>query len=137
MKTRKINWSNAFKALTFGAIVALVFSVTDVQAADSTKTPPVEIRYIGNMNEKPVFQIEFDNESGEDVYLALRDGWGETIYGEWVKDKKYTRKIQIENFDVDELKITVVLRSKKGYQTQSFRISQNTRTVEDVAVAKL
>jgi hypothetical protein len=108
-----------------------------MMAADKGKNPPAEIKYLGNVNDKPVFQIRFDNENAEELVLSLRDVNGVVIYSEVVKDKKYSRNIQLENNELDGLKFTLALRSKKSTRTQTFQVSRSVRITEDVQVAQV
>lgn len=134
-----INWSNAVRrmvaSVTFASLI-LFLTPSTVHAADEVKNPPAEIKYIGSVDSKPIFQINFANLNSDEVNLTLKDQYGTVIYADLIKDKNYSRKIQLENVDSD-LKLTLTLRSKAGTQTQQFKINKNVRVIEDVVVAKL
>lgn len=117
-------------------LLILLSTATTVNATDKVKNPPAEIKYIGSVDSKPIFQIDIANADAEEVSLTLKDQDGTVIYADLIKDKTYTRKIQLENVD-SNLKLTLSLRSKKGVQTQQFLINKNVRVIEDVQVAKL
>ena len=137
MKNRNnFNFTSVLRNLTLTALFALLFVPSTVLAADTKPVPPVEITYVGSIDFKPVFQIDFDNQDAAEVNLLLRDEDGTIIYSELVKDKKYSRKIQLENIDRNA-RITLVLRSKKGTQSQVFEINKSTKVVENVVVAKV
>lgn len=118
-------------------VFTLTFSATQAQASDIKKEAPVEIKYLGSFEGKPLFQINLTNEDSREVYLTLSDDHGNMIYSDIVKDKTYSRKIQFDGAELSDLKLTLTLRSKKDYQTQSFQINKSTRTVEDIAVEKV
>jgi len=132
-----INWRKTFRAVTFAALVLFLSVSTNVHAADKAKSVPVEIKYLGSIDDKPVFQIDFDNQNSEEMLLTLKDDSGNIIYTELVKDKKYSRKIQLESADLSDLKMILVLSNKKAYQSQTFQISRNTHIIEHVKVEKL
>src|SRR5919112_6480382 len=75
----------------------------NAQAIDSTKTIPVEIKYVGSQYSRPVFQISLDNEADEKVYLTLTDVEGNILYTDIMKGKKYEKKIQFEGPDWEDL----------------------------------
>jgi hypothetical protein len=102
-----------------------------------SKNPAVEIKYLGSVDYKPIFKVEFENEGEDDLYLSLKDENGNTFYSEQVKDKKYSKKFQFENMDLDGMNFTVVLRSKNGTRSQMFEINKNVRQVEDIVIAKI
>lgn len=130
------NRMNILRSLGFIAVFAFLFAPVTLLASDTKPALPVEIKYVGSIDYKPVFQIDFENVEGTEVNLLLRDEDGTIIYSEFVKDKKYSRKIQLENIDRNA-RLTLSLRTKKGTQTQVFQINKNTRIVEDVVVAKI
>ena len=124
------------RVVTSATLLFVLFSTTAVHATGKVKNPPADIKYIGSVDSKPIFQIDIANEDAQEVSLTLKDQDGTVIYADLIKDKSYTRKIQLENVD-SNLKLTLSLRSKKGVQTQQFQINKNVRVVEDVVVDKL
>lgn len=121
-------------------VTLLVFSlITSVSAQpiDKIKETPFEVKYLGSIAGKPMFQISFSNPQGDDVQVTLRDENGYTIFTDVSKEKTYSKKLQFNDLDTDKLKLTLTLRTKKDSQTQAFEITKSTRTVEDVAVVAL
>ena len=131
------SFGKVVSSVVFAALFLIVSGVTAVRAADRKIETPVNITYVGTVNEKPVFQINFDNTTGADVFLSLTDENGNYIYSEVVKDGKYSRKIQLDNAELTDLKLKLTLRTKKNVQTQLFDINTNVRTVQDVQVVRL
>jgi hypothetical protein len=123
------------------AVLALFFAgllnTTPAQATDKPKAAPVEVKYLGSNNGKPLFQIQFSNPQADEVSITLRDEYGYTLYTDVSKEKAYSRKLQFDDLGTDRLKLTVLLRTKKDVQTQTFEITKNIRTIEDVAVVSL
>jgi len=117
--------------------LSLLSTVPAFAAGHDPKEVPAEVKYVGTLNGKPTFQLNVNNPQGEEVALALRDENGTLIYADTIKDKSYTRKLQFDDFDADNLKVVLTLRTKKDVQKQTFEITRNTRTVEDVAVVNL
>lgn len=136
-----INANKAFKnVLTITAFFAFLLVSGNVKANDEGgkfKNPSVEIKYLGSVDFKPIFKVEFNNEEAGDFYLSLKDDSGNTFYSELVKEKKYSKKFQFDNMDVDGMSFTLVLRSKKGTSAQVFEINKNVRQVEDIVIAKI
>jgi hypothetical protein len=133
-----INLGKAVRRMVTSAtlLFILLSTATAVHATDKVKNPPADIKYIGSVDSKPIFQIDFANQDAEEVSLTLKDQYGTVIYTDLVKDKNYTRKLQLDNVD-SNIKLVLSLRSKKGVQTQQFQINKNVRVVEDVVIAKL
>jgi hypothetical protein len=140
-KIGTINWNkavkNSFYSVAFVALSLLTVLPSAAHAGVNPKNPPAEIKYVGSLDERPVFQIRLDNPGGEDLYLTLNDENGNLIYSDIVKGEKYTKNILLENLDGIDLKVNLILRNKKSYQTQTFQINSNAKVVEDVQVTKV
>lgn len=136
---KKANLVSTLTHLIKPAAAALLFIIVSAMpvnaATDKSKEPPVEFKYLGSVEGKPLFQISLNNPLGEELQLTLRDEDGYLIYSDTVKDTTYLRKLQFDALDTDRLKVTLTLRTKKSSQTQTFEISKSSRMVEDIAVA--
>ena len=119
------------------AFIFRIFAAAPATAGDKVKEAAAEIRYLGNYNGNTVFQINYDNADGEEFTITLKDEYGNILFFDASKEKKYGKKVQFEGVQLEELKLTMTVRSKKSAQSQNFRISKTTRTVEEVAVVTL
>lgn len=119
------------------ALIFSIFAAAPAIAGDKVKEAAAEIRYLGNYNGNTVFQINYDNADGEEFTITLKDEYGNILFFDASKEKKYGKKVQFEGVQLEELKLTMTVRSKKSAQSQNFRISKTTRTVEEVAVVTL
>jgi hypothetical protein len=132
---------NALTHLFKSSLLALLFVsvlTASAQAADTKpKEIPVEVKYLGSVAGKPLFQIVVNNPQNEEAFLTLRDENGNTIYSDVVKEKSYSRKLQFNELEADKLVVTLTLRTKKDTQSKTFAITKSTRVVEDVAVVNL
>lgn len=129
--------TSVLKPLAILFLFGSLFLSSALKANDTIKKMPTEIKYVGSNNGNPVLQITVDNQEGENVYLLLTDEYGNTFYSDVIKDNKYSKSIQFNNVDLNDLKVTLTIRSKSGTQKQAFMISKNTRTVEEVHISKL
>jgi len=121
-------------ALTF---VTLLASTTNADANDKIKSLPVEIKYLGNTNQRPVFQIDFDNQEEGDVYLYIKDSYGSTVYTEVIKIKKYSKKFEFENMEINNVEVHLVFGPKGNRTEQVFQLNKNIREVQDIVIAKI
>ena len=129
--------NNVRKAATFMVLASvLVFNAPIANATDKVN-PNIEVKYMGTVNNSPLFQVEFNNEEGDEVSIYLRDAHGNLLYSEVTKDKKFSRKFRLEDIELDDNKITLHIRSKKGNLSETFQINKSVRQVEEVVVNKL
>ena len=134
----KANINRIVKNVLFTALAALLFfgPVLQAQAQDNGKNNSVVVKYLGSVGNQPVFQIEFDNAEEEEILVNLKDTDGNILYQERFKEKKFSKKFQLEHTD-DNMKVVLSITSKKDRFTQQYQINRNTRLVEDVIVTKV
>lgn len=128
--------------LTFQRSFAIVFSVlallsvtTVANAANSgdSADKPVVVKYLGTVDAQPVFQVEVKNEAAEDLIISLENTDGDVLYTQRVKDKSFSKKIQLMTTDT-EINLNLYVYSTKTKTKQLYQINKVTRTVDDVVV---
>jgi hypothetical protein len=138
---KKQTFSNAIRRtiLFFGMSSFVLFSFMPIvsHAQDKPATPEIVIKYIGNVEEQPVFQIEFENATQQALNLTIRDEDGNFLYGEKVKDKKYQKKFKYQGPLFDNVKLTFTLAGEKDRQVQVYELNTRTRMIQDVVVTRL
>ena len=101
------------------------------------QTPQVLIKYIGSVENQPVFQIEFDNQNEETLNLSIKDEEGNLLYTERTKEKKFLKKFQYLTAEIDQVKLTFTESNEKERQAQSYEVNTRMRYVQDVVVTRL
>lgn len=134
MKSATIN--TIVKIVFFTAVLALFTFGTVLTANAQDGNNPVAIKYIGSIGNQPVFQVEFDNQTEEEILVVLKDSDGNTLYTEKFQGKHFAKRFQLSRYEND-LQVTLSLTSRKDRQTQQYQINRATRMVEDVTVTKL
>lgn len=134
MKNATVN--TIVKVLFFTAVVAL-FTVGTVLTANAQEgTNPVAVKYIGAVGNQPVFQVEFDNTTEDEIMVTLKDSEGHNLYAEKFQGKHFAKRFQLSRHE-DDMQVTLVLANRNSRQTQQYQINRNMRLVEDVTVTKL
>lgn len=134
MKSATIN--KIVKYVFFAAVMAL-FTIGTVLSANAQEgTNPVAIKYMGAVGSKPVFQVEFDNQSEEEILVVLKDTEGNTLYSEKFQGKRFSKRFQLDRIEEDAA-VTLSLTNRKDRQTQQYQINHNFRMVQDVTVTRL
>ena len=128
---------NIFSRLALASI--LFFSVFTANAQETAKynESPLQIKYLGVVDNQPLFQVDFDNESGDTYLLSIKADDGTTLYTQTVKEKKFSKKIKWNNPDFDRTKLLFTLSNDKSKQSQVFEINTSLREVRDVVITKL
>ena len=131
------------KTITMGLFTFCTLGLTHPTFANAKKETPIEFKFIGKINNQPVFQLTLDNDASEVYYTTLKDQNNDVIYSEKVKakDVNYTRKYQLnineDDLNASEFGVKVEVTSAKTHETQVYKISSPTDVHEDIIVAKL
>ncbi len=127
------------KALILSLVIAFtsLTAIADTREKNKENTIPVELSYIGSVNQSPVFQLDLVNESGEKLYISVRNHSGDVLYTTSFKGKNFSKKIRFDNADISDLQLKLVISSKTKSETQNFHITQHNRVIEEITVGKL
>lgn len=124
--------------------LSLAIAFTSVTASANTGTKekeknsiPVELSYIGSVNQSPVFQLDLVNDSDEKLYISIRNNAGDVLYTTSFKGKNFSKKIRFDNADLSDLQLKLVVSTKTRSEVQNFHITQQNRIIEEITVGKL
>ena len=123
----------------FLAAILMLGIVPAVKAQDSNKANAsvVEIRYLGSVDNQPIFQVAFDNEKQENVHVSITDENGIELFGGKFKEKRFSKKFRFEKLDTDPFKLKFTLTSDNEKLSQVFEVNTKVWTVQDVVVTML
>lgn len=136
MRTASSNIRKAILHITLFAVFFFLILPAVPAQEDKPLDPSVAIRYVGSLNEQPVFQIDFENTEAETYYISIRDDEGNVLYNEKVKDAKYSKKFKIEHGS-EYARLTFTLSNDRQRKVQVYQINTNTRMIQDVVVTRL
>jgi hypothetical protein len=138
----KTSIRNAFPPV----VIALMLLITALPAtsnaaeekkAEKSTMAPVEVKFLGQLDNQPVFEMNIDNNNADVLYLTLKDEEGNVLYGEKLNDKKISKKFRFMSSGYEGLNVTLNLTSKSSKNTQTYQISNVSKVVEDVVVTKI
>ncbi|QEC58027.1 hypothetical protein [Flavisolibacter ginsenosidimutans] len=137
MKTQTSGIRSSFARLfVAAALTASSFSL--VQAQDSPKkTVDADIKYAGIVGDRILFQVTYNNQSGEPFTVEIKDGQGYQFYAAHFKDKSFKKYFAIDKSEIDKASITFVLSAKTGEQKEVFDVNTTAKVQEEVSVVKL
>ena len=124
-------------ALTCAFMVSTLPSFAYNDEKKAAKVSPVEVKYLGQINMQPVFQVDINNEKQEQLSVVLKDRYGNFLYSERFSGKSFSKKFQIASGETDDMKLTMLVSSKGDKKIQSFEINNVVTVVEDVVVTKV
>jgi hypothetical protein len=128
-------------SMNFGklAIVALAFTLafsTPTMANDGGKDDhKTELKFIGNMENQPVFELNLANE--DEYTVIFRDENGNVLYNDKFKGAGLTKKFMLKSDEFGEEVLHVIVKSKSGNTTDVYTINRSHSYVEETQVNKV
>ncbi|MGN6294661.1 MAG: hypothetical protein ACTHMV_18070 [Chitinophagaceae bacterium] len=123
------------------AAVALVLSLTLVfaTAAQANETNPtgVELRFIGNLKNQPVFHLSYNGAVENEYTIVVRDEYNNVLYKDYVKGTNISKKFMLNTDELGDVDVTFEITDRKAGKPVVYEISKNSRLIQDVVVNKL
>jgi hypothetical protein len=133
MKTLLTYARNA--AIAFVAVTAVAF-ISPVRAND-TKPQAVELKYLGQFQNHPVFELNFASEKDTEFTVIIRDDQNNVVYKDFVKAGTVSKKYLLNTEEVGDVPLQFEITGKQSAKTVIYEINKSTRTIDDVVVNKL
>ncbi len=132
MKKAMRNFGIALIALTIGVSTVALANNDEPKAKHTT-----ELKFIGNLDNQPVFQLELINAEDDDVTVTFRDEAGNVLYVNTFKGANITKKFMLKSEEFGDSALSVTVKSKKNNSTEVYTINRNHTYVEETVVSKL
>lgn len=119
-------------------ILALTFAFAGTAAANDEKknTNNIELKFIGNYENQPVFQLNVTAPVEDEFIITLRDKEGTVLYSDKVKGTTVSKKFMLNIEEMGDGALNVEVRSKKG-KTEVYTINRKQSLVEETLVTKV
>lgn len=127
------------KAITLIALIILTVGFSTVTLAnDEGKTKNItELKFIGNMENQPVFQLDLANTDEDEFTVTFRDEAGNIIYTDKFKGANISKKFMLKTEDFGDAALHVTVKSRKNSTTETYVINRSHTYVEETVVNKL
>lgn len=140
MKT-VFNYRNAAIALfsLFTIIVAPAANASNDRGfIDDKNAAAVELKFLGNFKNQPVFELSFANApAGTEFIVNIRDAHGTSLYRETLNSNIISRKFLLNTDEIGDDTVRFEITAKKDNKTVVYSVNQYTRFVEEVAVTRV
>ena len=120
------------------ALVALTLTFSTTTLANDEEGPKTatELKFIGNLENQPVFQLTLNGE--EDEYsITFRDEFGNVLYADKVKGANVIKKFLLKAEEIGDATLNVVVKSKKTNKIEVYTINRSHSYVEETVVNKV
>ena len=107
-------------AVAFTAVVVLVANPLASHAngggakkVSSLTDAQVSVKYVGTSNNQVVFQVVFDNPTGEKFALIIKNDAGDVVFHQQYNETHFAKNVYFDNTD-SEIQPTFIVRSANG-----------------------
>ena len=97
---------------------------------------PVELKYVGQLNNQPLFELAFANEDESEYTVIIRDEFGTVLYKDNVKGATFSKKFLLNTEELGTVSLKFEVIGKKTDKTATFEVNRNSRTIEDHVISK-
>ena len=116
---KKIFNNNRLIAIAFVTVFSLG-AVAPASALEKSPAVPVALKYTGQVNNQPVFELSFNGSSQQDNFtIVISDEYGNSLYRE----------------NINNIRFEIFCNKTKNSVT--YEINRNTRVVHEVAVVEI
>jgi len=135
---KKVFNNNRLILIAFFTVFAT--SVSSVALAnDSTSrgnTVPVELKFIGNVNDNALFQMNFFGNPEENEFnINIRDEFGNLVYRELIKGEVFSKKFLLNSDVLGDESVRFEITGRKSKKTVVFEVNRNLTYVEEMKVS--
>jgi len=131
MKTKITNYG------TMALFIAFSFLTTTIFAGEKFGGgPSANLKYIGIVQNNPVFQLDLTSAEVKNYTIAIKDLEGNTLYKENIKAKDFTRKYALDVDYIDDEVLKVEVYADKNSKPEIFTIKRNAKFVEEATISK-
>lgn len=119
------------------ASIFTVAIVSPAHANDEKKTIPVELKFIGNIENQPIFQLTFNSPDENEFTIVVRDEYNTVLYRDNVKGGNITKKFLLDTEELGDTRIQFEITGKKTDKTVIYEVNKKSRLVEDMTISKM
>jgi len=129
------------KTIVMGLFTLCTMGLINTTFAGIKPTDPAELKFIGKVDEHPVFQLTLNNQENEVYYVNIKDENHNVFYSEKISGVNLLRRYQLAVDDADlnapGFGVSVEVTSAKTHKTQVYKISTQTKVIKNIIVAQL
>ena len=118
--------------------VASFFYTPAAKANDGGKIVPVELRYVGTLQNQPLIQLDFSGGKAENEFsISIADQNGVVLYSDNVRGEKFSKQFLLDTDDLGNAVLSFTITGLKSGKTVTYKVSRKTTAVQEMDVAKL
>ena len=128
---------NKIIAIALFAVTSITTSTT-VLANDEKNNVKSELKFIGNINNQPVFHLVLDNVAAQNFTVIIRDDRSNVLYRYSSNDgSSFNKKFQLNTEDIGDDAVRFEITTGKNSKPVVYEVNRSTKVIEEMLVSKL
>lgn len=125
------------KIVALALVTIFTTTTTFAATANNGNENPAEVRFIGNVNELPVYRLSLNNKNASTYVVSIKDGEGNILYSEKVSGKDIVRNYQIDEIHTDNYSLIFEVNNVTEKKNSVYEINKTKKTFDAVEVYKV
>ena len=117
--------------------LATIFVTSTSFAINPENQKPEDVRYVGNVNELPVYRVSLNNNNAATYIVSIKDNAGNILYSEKVSGKEIVRNYQIDEVYSNDYSLTFEVNNVTEKTNSVYEINKTKKVFDEVAVSKV
>lgn len=114
-----------------------VAATSNVKASEDIKPKAgIDLKFIGNNENQPVFQLNVHNTEEDEFTVTFRDDQNNILYTGKLKGVSVTKNFQLNTEDGDGT-LSVEVKSRKTNKSEVYKINKTVSYTQEIVVNKL
>jgi hypothetical protein len=120
----------------FMIILSMSESVASPLYAGKEKDVPVQMSYLGQKNQMPVFELQIDNNEDNNYVINIKDGSGRLLFSEKLSAKKISRRYLLEADELEMMGTTFEVINNTTSEVSNYKVNKYQRVEEKISVGR-
>lgn len=134
---KKIFNNNRLIAIAFLTVFSLG-SASYGHASEKLPVVPVSLKYSGNINNQPIFELNFTGNAEQNSFtILISDEYGNSLYRENIKGEIFSKKFAINTDELGQSNLKFEIFCNKTKKSVVYEVNRNTRLVQDIEVVEV
>jgi hypothetical protein len=96
-----------------------------------------ELRYIGMLNNNPVFELKLNNPNEEVFTITITDQYSNVLYKQQVKGSVFNKKFLLNTDEIGNESLRFIITGKKTNVSKVYEVSNESYSVQTPVINQL
>ena len=102
---------------------------------------PIELKFIGNKNSQPIFQLKLNNSENGLYLITIKDASQNVLFSEKIKGinilRTYRLDIDSDDYESSSFRLKFEVTNLDTHVAQEYKVSSETHVTNNIIVAKI